>query len=105
MCTFSSASPAHALQSFSLPPVCCSSAGILSDGTPLHCKFESIREGDSIACHDPTGCDGPEDETEWCLVSDDIQPVMFAKVHEDLLKLIDRNSTLAQIGKKAYMCV
>jgi hypothetical protein len=85
--------------------VCGHAAGGLSDETPLLCKFESIREGNPIACHDPTGCDGFEDESEWCFVSDDTQPAMFAKVQEDLHKLSDRNSTLAQIGKKDHLCV
>eukprot|EP00242_Pyramimonas_sp_CCMP2087_P008047 CAMPEP_0198199688 /NCGR_PEP_ID=MMETSP1445-20131203/2897_1 /TAXON_ID=36898 /ORGANISM="Pyramimonas sp., Strain CCMP2087" /LENGTH=435 /DNA_ID=CAMNT_0043869577 /DNA_START=357 /DNA_END=1661 /DNA_ORIENTATION=- len=75
-------------------------SGGLSDETPLLCQFESIREGNPIACHDPTGCDGFEDESEWCFVSDDTQPAMFAKVQEDLHKLIDKNSTLAQIGSR-----
>eukprot|EP00976_Prorocentrum_cordatum_P014104 282073-Prorocentrum_minimum.AAC.1 len=62
--------------------------------------FESIREGNNVACHDPTGCSGPEDKSDWCYVSDDLQPVMFAKIYADLIKLLDRNSELAQIGLK-----
>eukprot|EP00240_Pyramimonas_obovata_P006111 CAMPEP_0118922170 /NCGR_PEP_ID=MMETSP1169-20130426/1184_1 /TAXON_ID=36882 /ORGANISM="Pyramimonas obovata, Strain CCMP722" /LENGTH=328 /DNA_ID=CAMNT_0006862999 /DNA_START=233 /DNA_END=1219 /DNA_ORIENTATION=- len=66
---------------------------------PPYCSLEAIvSEGGAVACHDPTGCSGPDDETEWCFVSDSETPVAFAFSNIDLLMTIDRDSFLAQAG-------
>lgn len=67
---------------------------------PRYCGLQaSVSEGVAVACHDPTGCSGIEDETEWCYVSDGETPVSFAFANIDLLQTVNKESFLAQSGE------
>lgn len=62
---------------------------------PYHCTVESLTafgEYNAVACHDPTGCTGANDTTEWCYVSDMETPFEWAVEHQALFEGINRTS-------------
>eukprot|EP00976_Prorocentrum_cordatum_P029078 591401-Prorocentrum_minimum.AAC.1 len=63
------------------------------DEIPFECSLEAITtRGSAIACHDPTGCQGPNDSTEWCYVSDVEVPFNWAVEHQDEFEGLNRTT-------------